>query len=254
MNIIINADDFGLTEELNNCIQDLHNKGVLLSTTIIANSPYFDKALNIAKNSPSLGVGVHLCLDGPFNINNEQSTIVDPENGQFYNNITVSRKLKRHNFCPKDIFKEYDLQIQKILDNGIKITHIDHHHHFHLYWQSLRQALLISKKYKIKSIRSQRILMSVNRRFFNLAYRHVHQTYVKRKLKAPDGYFELLRKTNNTFQFNLNRLEHLLNSKYKNIEIECHPNGKHDFDTVFLDNPLFQKLLKNHNLINYSNL
>ncbi|MBN1415986.1 MAG: ChbG/HpnK family deacetylase [Bacteroidales bacterium] len=252
MNIIINADDFGLTCELNHCIQDLYNKGIVLSTTLIANSQFFDQAVSIAKKSPGLGVGVHLCLDGPFNISHEQSSIVNPENGQFYDNITAIKKLRRFEFCPNDIFNEYDRQIQKVLDNGIKITHIDHHHHFHLYYQSLRQIIKLSGKYGIKSIRSQKILVPVNHQPLNNAYRLIHQAFVKRYLKVPDGYFVLLPSRNNRFDFNLKRLEHLLTCDYKYVEIECHPNSSNDFDTQFLNDPSFIELIKTHTLTNYS--
>ncbi len=60
--LIINADDFGLCESVNKGIVEAHTKGVLTSTTIMANMPAAEQAVELAKNLPTLGVGVHLNL------------------------------------------------------------------------------------------------------------------------------------------------------------------------------------------------
>jgi len=64
--MIINADDFGLCEGVNKAVAEAHNNGVLTSATIMANMPGLDEAVEIAKSTPRLGVGVHLNLtEGP---------------------------------------------------------------------------------------------------------------------------------------------------------------------------------------------
>jgi predicted glycoside hydrolase/deacetylase ChbG (UPF0249 family) len=199
MKIIINADDFGITEELNLCVKRLHEQGIIMSATLIANSPYFEQAIQIAKECPNLGIGVHLTLDGPYNTLKESSSIINPYNNQFYDLYYTINKLKKYGFDSNDIYKEYNSQIQNFLNNGIKITHIDHHHHLHLYLQSLQQVIKISRKYKIKSIRSQNILIPLNKSLLNKAYRSIHQVIVKRKFISPDGYFELVQSVKDLF-------------------------------------------------------
>jgi chitin disaccharide deacetylase len=253
MNVIINADDFGLTQELNTCVQYLYNRGIVLSATIMANGPFFDHAVSIAKSLPGLGVGVHLCLDGPYNINQNNSSLVNPVNGQFYDRFTVKKKLARFGFNPEDIYKEYDLQIRKVLDNGINITHIDHHHHFHLYYQSLKQIIKLSARYGIQCIRSQQILPDNQIQPLNRAYRIFHQSIVKRHFKTPDGYFVFL-PSGNPIDSNFSRLRQLFSAQYSYVEIECHPNHMEDFDTRFLDDLLSNQLLKDHTIINYNGL
>lgn len=54
--LIINADDFGFTEATNYGIIDCFNKGVLTSTTIMANMPGFNHAIKLAKEYQNLGV------------------------------------------------------------------------------------------------------------------------------------------------------------------------------------------------------
>jgi predicted glycoside hydrolase/deacetylase ChbG (UPF0249 family) len=254
MRIIINADDFGLTDELNQCVKVLHDKGIILSTTIIANSQSFDDAVKIKKSSPDLGVGVHLCLDGPFNMSNFQNSTIDASKNQFFEINETIRKLRTFSFSVDDIFKEYELQLKKILDSGIKVSHIDHHHHLHLYLPILFQVIKLAKKYGIPSIRSQRIIAPRKPDFIKRGYRNLHQFITRNNLKTPDGYFELIQDGEDAERRNLERLSDMLNSDYECVEIECHPNKSNDFDTLFLQNPLFLNLIKDHTLINYNNL
>lgn len=254
MRIIINADDFGLTDELNQCVKVLHDKGIILSATIIAKSESFDDALKIIKSSPGLGIGVHLCLDGPFNMNNFQNSTIDSSKNQFFERDETIRKLRTFRFSGNDIYKEYELQLRKVLDNGIKVTHIDHHHHLHLYFPILFQVIKLAKKYGIPSIRSQRIIAPRKTDFIKKGYRNLHQVITKSNLKTPDGYFELIQYPEDAEKRNLERLSIMLQSDYKCVEIECHPNNTTDFDTLFLQNPLFLNLLKDHTIINYKNL
>jgi chitin disaccharide deacetylase len=251
MNVIFNADDFGTTKELNNCVQSLHAKGIIMSASIIANSEWFDHAVNIARSNSKLGIGIHFCLDGLYNMTNGKSSLINPENGQFYDNIQVVKKLKRNSFNSKDIFREYDLQAQKVLDNGIKITHFDHHHHHHLYFQSFRQLIKISKKYNIKCIRSQKNLISNKSNFLNQIYRNFHQHISKCYMKVPDGYFALLDVGTNSPDLNLLKIRTLLTGSYNTIEIECHPRHEEHHDTLMLLDPNFINLFKQHTITNF---
>ena len=59
--VIINADDFGLHELVNNAIEKAHQNGVLSSATLLACGEAFESAVSIAQKNVCLGVGVHLC-------------------------------------------------------------------------------------------------------------------------------------------------------------------------------------------------
>src|SRR5919197_1698444 len=86
--LIINADDFGLTEGVNRAIVEAHSEGVVTSTTLMANGPAFDNAVRLAAISPKLSVGCHLVLiDGsPVLERSQVSTLVAPHstNGAYF--------------------------------------------------------------------------------------------------------------------------------------------------------------------------
>ena len=60
--LIVNADDFGMTEGNSIGILMAHADGILTSTTCMMNMPFAKFALDQAKNYPDLGVGIHLVL------------------------------------------------------------------------------------------------------------------------------------------------------------------------------------------------
>ncbi len=65
-NLIVNADDLGWTEGVNRGIADAHRRGLVMSTSLLANGRAFASAILTAQANPGLGVGVHLNLsDGP---------------------------------------------------------------------------------------------------------------------------------------------------------------------------------------------
>ena len=60
--LIVNADDFGLTEQVSRGILDAHHEGIVTSTTLMANGGAFDAAVSLARREFDLGIGVHLNL------------------------------------------------------------------------------------------------------------------------------------------------------------------------------------------------
>ena len=62
--LILNADDFGMTRGVNEGIVRAHREGILTSTTLMANGPAFDDAVERLAANPQLGVGCHLVLVG----------------------------------------------------------------------------------------------------------------------------------------------------------------------------------------------
>src|SRR5208337_5157352 len=93
--IIVNADDFGLTAGVNRAIIELHQAGVLTSTTLMARAAAAEEAIDLARSTPTLGVGCHVVLvDGePLRTAQELPALVDPGTGRFM--PTLGKFLKR---------------------------------------------------------------------------------------------------------------------------------------------------------------
>ncbi|MGX4598904.1 chitin disaccharide deacetylase [Faecalimicrobium sp. JNUCC 81] len=125
--LIINADDFGYSEGVNLGIISAYKNGVVSSTTMMSAMPGFEQGVELLKENPGLGCGVHMTLSCYKPLLKKHKTIVD-ENGYFYKRIT-NESLEDMDI--DEIYEEFCAQIDRVIQYGIKITHLDSHHHVH---------------------------------------------------------------------------------------------------------------------------
>lgn len=249
MKLIVNADDFGFSEAVTQSIIKCHQEGIVTSTTILAGAPYFEEAIQLVRENPKLGIGVHLALDGPLNIRKGPSSLIDPQTQTFFEDMVVERKIITGALKYDELVAEYAAQIEKVKNTGITITHLDHHHHFHLYFPILKAMITVAKKYGIPFIRSQKILLAKKQSLPKKVYRSYHQYYLSKRLGTTAGYTSLIGCSPTEMHA---KFQAILSSPKTTIELMVHPlpsNGEIDF----LTNPEILWQAKNH-LINYADL
>lgn len=129
-NIIVNADDFGKCEKINNSIIDVYKARNINSTTLMVNMPGTAHAAGLAKLNPALQVGLHFCItEGPALTG--ISTLTD-ENGIFLSREKLIRKFLKFKINKMDIYNEFEAQLYKFDSLGIPLSHIDSHQHLHM--------------------------------------------------------------------------------------------------------------------------
>lgn len=116
MNIIINTDDFGISEGANKAIAELHKKGVISSATLLVDMPQTKAAADLAKRD-KIPVGLH------FNL-----TLEHPH---FKNRGDFERQLLTGQVKKSYVLSELERQYKKMLDFGLTPTHLDSHQHIH---------------------------------------------------------------------------------------------------------------------------
>ena len=62
--LIVNADDLGRTEGINEGIFDAHRRGIVTSATMMVNYPAARRVAVLSRDSPALGIGLHVSLSG----------------------------------------------------------------------------------------------------------------------------------------------------------------------------------------------
>ena len=134
--LIVNADDFGFTPDVNEGIVAAHRQGILTATTLMANGPAFDHAVRLAHENPSLDVGCHLVLVG-----GEGYPATIPELVR----ALAQRKIQ--------VYEELSGQVRRILSAGIQPTHLDTHKHTHLLPPVLNAVAQISSEFGIPWVR-----------------------------------------------------------------------------------------------------
>ena len=154
-NLIVNADDLGWTDGVNRGILDAFRGGIVTSTSLLANGPAFPEAVNAAKAAPRLAVGVHLNLsDGAPVADRESVVSLLNDDGCFADGPEgLLWKRLRGGLVLDEVEDEWDAQIQKVCDTGIRPTHLDGHKHVHMLPGLFEVALRLAKKHGIEAIR-----------------------------------------------------------------------------------------------------
>ncbi len=153
--LILNADDFGMTRGVNEGIIRAHRDGVLTSATLMANGAEFDDAVSRAKSNPKLGVGCHLVLvGGPAIAPREKISSLADANGNLPESLAgLVARLSSGFIRMKAIERELRAQIEKIRSAGIEPTHLDTHKHTHAHPKVMEAVGRVAKELGITRIR-----------------------------------------------------------------------------------------------------
>lgn len=140
--LVVNADDFGYSHDVNAGIVEAHTRGILTATTLMANGGAFEDAVRLAHEHPTLDVGVHLVLVGGTAVSHRLSL---PETVTELLTALVRRRLS--------IADELRAQIERVLSEGLTPTHLDTHKHTHLLPPVLDVVCRLSEEYGIRWVR-----------------------------------------------------------------------------------------------------
>ena len=122
--VIINADDFGMSEAYNYGVIKALRDGVASSTTIMINQPAAEHAVSLLKEVPGTYVGLHVNLTtgSPVSDPDKIPSLVKP-NGEYIG----SKDFKTHKkqFVYKDCYIETKAQVERFRELfGYYPTHI----------------------------------------------------------------------------------------------------------------------------------
>jgi predicted glycoside hydrolase/deacetylase ChbG (UPF0249 family) len=125
--LVINADDFGLTNGVTAGIVEAMRRGVVSATTAMVCHPGVEENLRRWTLEVEGRVGLHLQLtDGePCAEPSSVATLLDGA-GRFPRHW---RDLGRPD--PEEVRREWNAQMERITGLGIRPTHLDTHHHVH---------------------------------------------------------------------------------------------------------------------------
>jgi predicted glycoside hydrolase/deacetylase ChbG (UPF0249 family) len=155
--LIINADDFGLTNGINRAIAELHQAKALTSTTLMATGAAFDDAVAIAHANPALGVGCHVVLTDGIPVSDPQSipSLMGADGKSFRPSLVdFIQTLLRGRIREEEIEREMLAQVQKLQHAGIEITHLDTHKHTHLFPAVTRPLLRVAEIASVGAMRN----------------------------------------------------------------------------------------------------
>jgi predicted glycoside hydrolase/deacetylase ChbG (UPF0249 family) len=151
--LIVNADDFGISERVNEGIILAHRSGIVTAASLMAVGRAFDHAVQCCRRVPELDVGVHLTLVAEKPLLQRTSSLTGGD-GRLPPSIGVFlRRSLAGSIRMADIQAELCAQIERVLDHGLRMTHVDSHQHVHALPGIAQLTLGLSARYGIPFVR-----------------------------------------------------------------------------------------------------
>lgn len=132
--VIVHADDLGMNQIANDATFAMMAEGKVTSATVMAGGDALDDAVEKLKDFPSCSFGAHLALTeyGPLTKDPRLGFLLGAD-GHFANRRPALCEYRR--LLDRDVqealFRELAAQMQRLLDLGVPVSHIDSHHHVH---------------------------------------------------------------------------------------------------------------------------
>ena len=153
--IVITADDFGLSPEVNEAVMRGHEFGVLTCASLMVAAPAAREAASLARARPGLKVGLHLTLvEGrPVLPANEVPDLVDGS-GRFRPGLVgPGARIFLSPRARRQAVAECRAQVAAFQALGLELDHINGHNHFHIHPTILGAVLQIAGRTRIPAVR-----------------------------------------------------------------------------------------------------
>lgn len=152
--LIVNADGYGFTRGINRGIEEAVARGIVTSISVNANFDPIDDLPRFIRAYPHISVGVHLnpVVGRPVADPACVPTLVDGDGYFHYRSFTD--RLLRHRIDLGELAYELTLQIERVRDMGVRISHLDSHQNQHLYPAYFPLFMELLKRHGIPCMRT----------------------------------------------------------------------------------------------------
>lgn len=187
MKIILNGDDFGYNQAVNESIANLISSRRITSTTMMANAPGLRDAARQISRRWDCSIGVHLNLTEfePLTPRGERgilSACLDDQ-GQFRDEKHL-RSIKITPSLRESFFTEWRLQVEAILKLDVRVSHFDSHNHIHTIPGLFPVLKRLQKHFGIRKVRTTWNIFDRNisnvlvlkKSIWQMALRHYYKT------------------------------------------------------------------------------
>jgi predicted glycoside hydrolase/deacetylase ChbG (UPF0249 family) len=249
MKVIVNADDLGISPEVNEAIFLLMAQGRVTSATLMANGAAAEDAARRAKELSRCSFGVHLNATEfpPLTTQDGLLPILDKEgrfNGNAIRKVALTDKLRAA------IFAEWSAQIERAQGMGLRVSHLDSHHHVHTVPGLFPVLKQLQRRFGIRKVRTTmniycarvpgRLPKLAQKAVWNFALRHYYRTI------TTDGFTSLQIFSEAAHERKIN---------HRSVELMVHPGGvSYGEENRILDTDWWREIPVKIEHINYNEL
>ena len=158
--IIVNADDFGFSPQVNEAVIAAHQNGILTSTSMVAVGPdeSLRQSIEMLLATPGLDYGVHivLCSDpvyGPTKPLSRLSTLFTRTGGYFPQAGLGIIRLYSSQTCRAHLRDEIERQIARIVEHGLRPSHVNGHFYVADIPAVFEMVIEMAEKFRIPALR-----------------------------------------------------------------------------------------------------
>jgi len=133
--LIVNADDFGRSDSINQAVIRSHREGILTTTSLMVNEQACERAVALARENPRMGVGLHLTLlMGHSALKPSKIPGLVNSQAEFRNNpVQVGMAYFFRRGLRAQLRAEIHAQFQRFRATGLPLDHVNGHLHMHLH-------------------------------------------------------------------------------------------------------------------------
>lgn len=144
MRLVLNADDFGRSAQVNHAVERAHRQGILDGASLMIAGDAADEAVQIARRNPSLLVGLHLVVtDGPSVLGGKLPNW-PVRLGLRY---AISRQARHW------LAADMAAQFERFAATGLPLAHVDGHQHMHMHPAVFELLLPLAERFGARRIR-----------------------------------------------------------------------------------------------------
>lgn len=230
--LIVNADDFNSDAERSRGILEARTEGIVSSTTVLTNLPLSDQTIAELRKAFGPAIGVHLNLTKGHPLTSGRS-LVDGT-GLFFDKQDAWQRALQKGYDLDKVFDEFSAQVEQLIDNGIRPSHLDGNNHLHIFPGIAGVVAKVAVRYDIRQLRLPLETLSEpgwiwpgKRYFINRLSRRAERIFSRSGLSFTDHF----RGIHFPRPGQTEDLVHLIESLPRGVtELMCHP-GYTDADS-----------------------
>jgi hopanoid biosynthesis associated protein HpnK len=153
--LIVTADDFGRDLAFNEAIERSHRDGILTCASLMVAEPAAADAVTRAQALPELGVGLHLTLvDGRPMLPPDRISALVGRDGRFPSDpVRQGIRLFFSRAARRQLRAEVRAQFEAFRATGLRLDHVNGHHHFHIHPLIRREILALAGAFGVRAVR-----------------------------------------------------------------------------------------------------
>ena len=156
--LIVNADDFGMSESVNVAVLEAHDRGILTSCSLMVGEPAAAAAVRAARERPGLAVGLHLTAVCGHAVLPPSTVprLVDASGRLSERPALAGLRYAFDRGSQQQMRREIRAQFERFREFGLPMSHVDGHLHMHMHPFIFDQAVELAEDFGCRHIRIPR--------------------------------------------------------------------------------------------------